>query len=211
MRSHSSSPFRAPSAPSGGQRPEGDAPRDLDAVYRAHGDAIARWAGRLAGPELDLEDIVQDVFVVVQRRLPEFRGDAKLTTWLYEITARVVRDRRRRRRRWRWLVGRGSGAGGEDGAPAGTDPEQVATGEPGPLELLETQEATRTLYRILDEIGEAYREIIIMFELEGLSGQEIAAATGLSLANVWVRLYRGRQKVLQRFLAWEATQPRGTR
>jgi RNA polymerase sigma-70 factor, ECF subfamily len=187
-----------------------DTPRDLDALYRAHVDAIARWAGRLAGPELDLEDIVQDVFVVVHRRLSEFRGDAKITTWLYEITARVVRDRRRHRRRWRWLVGWGSRASGEGGAPVGADPEQVVTGEPGPLELLETQEATRNFYRVLDEIGEMYREIIIMFELEGLSGQEIAVVTGLSLANVWVRLHRGRQRLLERFLAWEANPSRGT-
>src|ERR1700749_3765924 len=81
-----------------------EAPRDLDALYRAHVDAVARWAGRLAGPGLDLEDIVQEVFVVVHCRLSEFRGDAALTTWLYEITARVVRDRRRHRRRWRWIV-----------------------------------------------------------------------------------------------------------
>jgi RNA polymerase sigma-70 factor (ECF subfamily) len=186
-----------------------DTLRNLDALYRTHVAAVGRWAGRLAGPELDLEDIVQDVFVVVQRRLSEFRGDAKVTTWLYEITARVVRDRRRRRRRWRWFVGSGSRAGDRDRTPDGPDPEQVATGQPGPLELLETQEATRTLYRILDEIGETYREIVIMFELEGLSGQEIAAVTGLSLTNIWVRLYRGRRRLLERFLAWEATQSRG--
>ena len=50
--------------------------------------------------------------------------------------------------------------------------------------------------------------MIILFELEGLSGEEIAALTGISLPNVWVRLHRARQKVLKCYLAWEARERR---
>jgi RNA polymerase sigma-70 factor (ECF subfamily) len=178
---------------------------DLSTVYRHHADSVARWARRLAGPELDVEDIVHEVFLVVQRRLGEWRGEAKLTTWLYEITVRVVQARRRRHKMLRLLSGR-RGSGGDRGPDH--DLAQIAGDDPNPLDLLERREATEALYAILDGIGEKYRTVIILFELEGLSGQEIAAVTGCSVANVWVRLFRGREKVMRRFLAWEA---KGTR
>lgn len=167
---------------------------ELEAVYRDHADDVAAWARRLGGPELDVEDIVHEVFLVVQRRLPEWRGDAKITTWLYEITLRVVSDRRRR---WRWPSPWGARATREEVGGLAAD-------GPDALSLLVRREATATLYRLLDGIGEKYRTVIILFELEGKSGEEIAALTGASLANVWIRLHRGRQKLLQRFLAWEA-------
>jgi RNA polymerase sigma-70 factor (ECF subfamily) len=167
----------------------------LASIYRDHADDVAAWARRLGGPELDVEDIVHEVFLVVQRRLPEWRGEAKITTWLYEITLRVVSDRRRR---WRWprLGGRGSRAA--DDAP------QLAADEPDALAMLERREATAALYRLLDGIGEKYRTVLVLFELEGKSGEEIAALTGTSVSNVWIRLHRGRQQLMKRFVAWEA-------
>src|SRR5262249_44087441 len=50
-------------------------------LYRAHAQTVARWASRLGGPAIDVEDVVQEVFLVVQRRLREFRGEAEITTW----------------------------------------------------------------------------------------------------------------------------------
>ncbi len=174
-------------------------PPDLATVYRLHADAVAAWARRMGGPDIDIEDIVHEVFLVAQRRLPEWRGDAKITTWLYEVTLRIVSDRRRRGRWRRFLPGAHS-----RGTSGGDELSHLAAEQPGALELLERHEATATLYRILDGIGEKYRTVIILFELEGLSGEQIAALTGTSLANVWIRLHRGRQKVMKRFLAWEA-------
>src|SRR4051812_29609972 len=76
----------------------------IDAIYRAHAPAVLRWATRLLGPDGDdVSDVVHEVFMVVHRRLSTFRGDARVTTWLYEITTRVALEYRRRRRRWRWF------------------------------------------------------------------------------------------------------------
>jgi RNA polymerase sigma-70 factor, ECF subfamily len=182
----------------------GGAPLDVEAVYCAHVEDVARWAGRLGGPAADVEDIVHEVFLVVQRRVGEWRGDARITTWLYEITLRVVRDRRRR---WRWPRSTASGAGFEVRAP-GRDPTELASDQPDALDLLQRREATALLYRILDGIGEKYRTVIILFELEGLGGEEIAELTKTSLSNVWVRLFRARQKLLKGFLAWEEKERR---
>src|SRR2546423_1814126 len=67
----------------------------LAEVYRRHAADVARWAARLGGPLIDVDDVVQEVFVVVNRKLPHFRGDAKVTTWLFRITDHVVRNHRR--------------------------------------------------------------------------------------------------------------------
>ena len=182
--------------PMAGARPA--PPLDVEAIYCERADDVARWARRLGGPEIDVEDIVHEVFLVVQRRLDEWRGDALISTWLYEITFRVVQQRRRR---WPW------NRSSSDTVPGSRalDHLEIATDQPDALDLLQRREATALLYRILDGIGEKYRTVIILFELEGLSGEEIAALTGTSLANVWVRLFRARQKVMKRFLAWEKT------
>jgi RNA polymerase sigma-70 factor (ECF subfamily) len=179
-------------------------PLDVETIYREHADDVARWARRLGGPDIDVEDIVHEVFLVVQRRLAEWRGDARITTWLYEITFRVVRDRRAR---WRWRRWSGRAAGRESTA-TGADLAELPSDQPDALDLLQRREATAALYAILDGIGEKYRTVIILFELEGKSGQEIAALTETSLSNVWIRLYRAREKVLKRFSAWEAKERR---
>ncbi|HEY0708228.1 MAG TPA: sigma-70 family RNA polymerase sigma factor [Polyangia bacterium] len=171
---------------------------DLATIYRQHAEGVARWARRLAGPGFDIEDIVHEVFLVAQRRLPEWRGQAKITTWLYEITVRVVQGRRRRQRLLR-LFSR------PDARPSVADElTEIASDEPNPLRLLERREATSVLYQLLEGLGEKYRTVLILFELEGLSGEQVAEITGCSLTNVWVRLFRGREKLLERYLAWEA-------
>jgi RNA polymerase sigma-70 factor (ECF subfamily) len=68
--------------------------RDAGTIYRMHVHQVARWAARLGGPALDLEDIVHEVFAVACRRLSSFRGESSLSTWLFGITDKVVRHRR---------------------------------------------------------------------------------------------------------------------
>jgi RNA polymerase sigma-70 factor (ECF subfamily) len=156
-------------------------------VYRQHVRRVARWVARLGGPELDLEDTVHEIFVVVRTLLPRFRGDAQLATWLYEITARVV-HRERRRGRWRrWLAGSSDEVASHLPSP-----------EPTPLEELERRQATLQLYRILDGMAEKYRTAFVLYELEGMSGPEIAQLTGLNLKTVWVRVHRARQQFHER-------------
>jgi RNA polymerase sigma-70 factor (ECF subfamily) len=81
----------------------------------------------------------------------------------------------------RWLVGRV-----EDAA------EHAASTYPTPIEVLERRQAEAIVYRALDGIGDKYRTVLILFELEGLSGREIADLLGIKLGAVWVRLHRAR-------------------
>lgn len=173
---------------------------DLESVYRRYAERVSRWAARLAGPGVDTEDIVHEVFLVVRRRLPGFRGDARISTWLYEITVRVVQTSRRKRQRHRWLRILAPGAAENDGSR----PREIADDRLSPLEALERRQATALLYQFLDGLDEKYRTAVVLFELDGMPCQEIAAVTGTSVSNVWARVSRGREKLLQAFARWEA-------
>ena len=70
----------------------------FDHLYENYEPLVERWVRRLAGPSADVEDLIHDVFVVALRRRSEFRGDAKVSTWLFRITEFVVRKRRFRRK-----------------------------------------------------------------------------------------------------------------
>ena len=167
----------------------------IDSVYRAHAQTVSRWASRLLGPGGDCEDVVQEVFLVVRRKLPQFDGRAEITTWLYEITVRVVQDWRRRRRWWSWATGRGPSPS-RGRLQVHVTPPDNATQDP--VAGLELRERVRLFYRILDGLGETHRTTIILFELEGLSGERIAEITGTRVGTVWVRLTRARRAFLER-------------
>ena len=158
-------------------------------LYRAHAALVARWATRLGGPTLDTEDIVHEVFLVAQRRLREFRGEAKPTTWLYRITDLTVRAHRRKARLRAWLRRDLT----QDHMRAG-----LGQGQLSPVEDLVERQRAALVYRALDGLGEKYRSLFVLFELEGLSGEQIAALTGVKLATVWVRLHRARAAFVAR-------------
>lgn len=162
--------------------------REVDAVYREHGATVARWVLRLGGPGFENEDAVQEIFAIVAERLSGFRGDAKLVTWLYGITENVVRELRRRARVRRWFTG---GVASE-----AADPPAAAVRQD---DALEREQATRFLYRALDRMREPYRSALILFELEELSGEEIAELKQVKVATVWVWLHRARSQLAHHF------------
>jgi RNA polymerase sigma-70 factor (ECF subfamily) len=161
-------------------------PCDLEAIYRDHVGLVGRWVAYLGGPDVDVEDVVHEVFLVVHRRLAEFRGEAKITSWLYEITTRVARNARRKERLKRWLrrvrfvdVARG-----------------LAPSHVTPVDELERRQARESVHATLDRLPEKYRTVLILFEIEELSGEEIARLTGIKPSTVFVRLHRARHLFL---------------
>ncbi len=170
-------------------------PLALPEIYRQHAQDVGRWARRLGGPGIDVEDIVQDVFVAVHRKLASFRGEAALTTWLYRITENVVRHRRRKDR-WRsWLGGSAEDVAGDEEAEGITA-----------IEGIERRQATDKVYRVLEGMKEKYRTVLILFEMEELSGEQIAELTGSRTATVWVWLHRARADFTKRLAALEASE-----
>lgn len=157
-------------------------PWQLESVYRAHAADVARWAARWVGPSVDVDDLVHEVFLVVQRRLPEFRGEAHITTWLYRITVHVVQRHRRRTRVRRWL--------GLEHAPEPVDPRA------GPHDHAESRQALLQVYAIADRLPENQRRALLMHVMEGLSGAEIAELEGVAVKTVWVWIHRARKRFI---------------
>jgi RNA polymerase sigma-70 factor (ECF subfamily) len=162
-------------------------PLEFDAVYQAHAQTVARWVARLGGPGVEVEDITQEVFLLVNRRLPEFRQESRLSTWLFSITAKIVANDRRRRRIRSWWIRFAPQA--VEGAMATTEP---------PLEELERRERRTQFYQALDALNERQRRVLVLFELEEMSVAEISALTGLRPGNVRVLLHRARAAFLKR-------------
>jgi RNA polymerase sigma-70 factor (ECF subfamily) len=167
-------------------------PLTFAAVYAAHAPTVARWAARLGGPAADVEDITQEVFLVVNRRLSEFRGDSRMSTWLFGITAKVAANERRRRKLRQWWFRLVPGAG--DDAPA--------AGE-GALEQLEKRERRAMFHRALDRLSERHRRALVLFELEELSVDDVAAHMELRPGNVRVLLHRARAAFLESMVTCE--------
>jgi RNA polymerase sigma-70 factor, ECF subfamily len=165
-------PSRAEAAPAGG----GGVPFEL--VYNDYFDFVWRSLRRLGVPEASVDDALQDVFVVVHRRLGEFVGRSSLKTWLFGIAVRVTSDHRRRARR----------KGGHEPLD-----EAVADPAPGPQEKAASAEMLSMLDRALDALDDDRRAIFVLAELEQMSAPEIAEALGVKLNTVYSRLRLARQ------------------
>lgn len=181
MPRHSPDPSPPDTAP-GGFAPNPDA---LDRLYEEHGRAVERWVRRLAGPfARDTEDMIHDVFVIALRQRSRFRGESKITTWLFGIAENVVR-RRRRRERWGRLLGQRY----EQALVA------LPPSSPTPLEQVERRQEVGRLYRALDRLPDKYRTVLVMCDVDGLAAAEVAGLLGLSANAVWVRVHRGRARL----------------
>jgi RNA polymerase sigma-70 factor (ECF subfamily) len=158
----------------------------LAEVYEQHFEFVFRCALRLGVPRDEAPDVVQDVFLVVHRRLGDFEARSSLRTWLFGILRRVASDRRRRAYRRRECPR------AEVEAPALADccPERCA----------ERREAARLLHAILAELSEEKREVFILSELEQLSAPEIAEAVGANLNTIYARI-RAARRDFERALA----------
>jgi RNA polymerase sigma-70 factor, ECF subfamily len=181
-------------------RPVGARPTFAD-VYAAHAQTVARWAARLGGPSADVEDVTQEVFLVVNRRLGEFRGDSALPTWLFGITAKIAANERRRRKLRQWWFRLVPGVGDDAGPTA----RAVAPGE-GALEQLEMRERRALFHRALGRLGERQRRALVLFELEEMSVDEVAELLALKPGTTRVLLHRARAAFLKSMVACELEQ-----
>jgi RNA polymerase sigma-70 factor (ECF subfamily) len=164
--------------------PSAQAADSTDTMYGQHLAKVKRWARRLAGPSADLEDLVHDIFLIALRKGFRYRGEATIDTWLFSITQRVVWTKRSKSRLRQRLFGQNQ---------ADLVPPEPRT----PQNELERRELNVRLYQALDRLPDAYRTTLILYELEELSGEEVARLTGVPLGTVWVRLHRGREQLMQ--------------
>jgi RNA polymerase sigma-70 factor (ECF subfamily) len=151
-------------------------PATFQEVYRTHFRMVWRTLGRLGVREADLMDVTQNVFIVVHRQLAGFEGRAELTTWLFSICRLVAKDYLRSAPIRREVV---------------VDVRELArrggVGE-SPVQLLDTRELSGLLRAILAKLPEKLRVVFVMFEIEEMSGEEIAQLLEVPVGTVRSRL-----------------------
>jgi RNA polymerase sigma-70 factor, ECF subfamily len=148
-------------------------------VYQRWFDDVERWARAMSGLDADTADLAQEVFLTVRRRLGSFEGGS-LRAWLYKITRLTVSDQRRRAW-WKNLLRR----------MPGVEPDDLPSGD---LRTeVERREGDRLLREALGRMTVAHRTALVLFEIEGYSGEEIAELEGVPIGTVWARLHRARK------------------
>jgi RNA polymerase sigma-70 factor (ECF subfamily) len=147
------------------------------AIVREHTPRVWRFLRYQGVPEADLQDGSQEVFLVVHRRLGEFRGDAQLTTWLYQICLHVGRARRRQRAARREELRSSPDAE----ASAGT--------------VIAAFEARRVVTALLERLPEEQRAVVVLHEIEELTMPEVAKVVGCPVFTAYSRLRLAHQKM----------------
>src|SRR6187200_1329635 len=164
-------------------------PEAFDTLYREHVDLVYRYAHRLCGEDEAAKDLVQETFLNAYRGLRQFRGDAKISTWLYTIASRACLRMRRRRK----------------GAPERelsleefiptSDGEfrlQIPIDGLSPEAALHNKQLREALDAAINQLPKKYKMVLVLRDMEGLSAKEVGAIMGLNERAVKSRLHRAR-------------------
>jgi len=162
-------------------------------IMRANYERIFRLVYAMVRNEHDARDICQEIWLTVWKQLPGFRGEAKFSTWLHPIATRRALDHLRKRRRWydRFLP---FSAGDAEIESA---PEPVSADDT--RQSSEASDRSAQLKAVLDTLPPKLRATLALREIEGLSYEEIAQATGIPTGTVMSRLYHARRLLAQQF------------
>lgn len=166
------------------ERPAAVQALDFASIYQRWFRQVHRWIRALGGPNIEAEDLAQEVFIVVQRKLDRFDGQ-NLAGWLYRIAQLTVRDHRRRA--WfRHCFLRVPDVVLDDVAATGASSE----------EALVRKQRERRLYELVGKLNPRWRDSFLLFEIAGLSGDEIAGMLGIPPATVRTYLFRARKAMV---------------
>ena len=157
-------------------------PHDLTALYDAHAELVWKHLHRLGVRSADVPDLLQEVFLVVHRRASELRAGAPVGPFLFGVAAGLASNYRRRAFRRLEVLG--------------TDVE-VADSERAedPERALARSRQRRRIEDALDALEPDKRVVFVMFELEAMSGKDIAAALGVPVGTVHSRLHAARREL----------------
>lgn len=167
----------------------------FEELIRRHQSMVERLAARMLPDVRDREEVCQDVFLRVFRRIGEFRGESRLATWINTIAYRTCLNR---------LEGRddpvpGSQLGPDRDSRRFTD--RIEAHGPSPAERAERSEVRDVIERAIAELRPEYRAAITMYHLEEMPVVEIAEAMDLPEGTVKSHLYRARRRLKDRLVA----------
>ncbi len=158
-----------------------------DEFYHRFRRQVAGNLYRVLGDRTDLDDLVQEVFVIAFRGLEKFRGDARLSTWLYRVCVNVALGRIRTRKR------RPNAIGVDDLDSAAIDPSVTERPEQ-PDRALERRQDQARVYQALEQLAPKKRIVLYLHEIEGLDLKEIAYLVDSNPVTVRTRLFYARRE-----------------
>jgi len=172
------------------QQKEPDAEREL---FHETIDDVHRILYRLVGPAEDIEDLVQQVYLGVFGSIGRFEGRSAFSTWLFSICIRVARKRARGAGRFARLRDK---VAAQPQKPGATPDEELARAQ-----------KAQAVHRALARLPYKQRTVLVLYEMEGFSGKEIAESLRVPEATVWTRLHHAR-KAFRRSFEWEKKEQR---
>jgi RNA polymerase sigma-70 factor (ECF subfamily) len=168
--------------------------QDFQSIYASYHPRIFRYLTRLVG-QSEAEDLTQEVFLRVNRGLPDFKGDAKLSTWIYRIATNIATDRIRSR----------SSQKSRSAKLVPLDEQLIeervdleGDRKPSLEKQAMREEMSACVQDYISSLPESYRVPVTLSEIGGLTNKEIAEALGLKLETVKIRLHRGRAKLKEK-------------
>lgn len=153
---------------------------DVTVLYKEHGAFVWASLSRLSVRDADLEDMLQEVFVVAHAKLAGFRGDAQVRTWLFEICRRVARNYRRK------------ASHRHETQP--NDAIEIESLDTNPEQAFAQREEQRRVEEILWNMDVEKRAIFVMFEVEHVQAEEIAEMLGVPPSTVRSRIAAARKE-----------------
>lgn len=177
-------------------------PEHFESLVREHQSAVFRTLTRLTGTGPHVEDLTQEAFLRLYRALPEFRGEAAITTYLYRICFNLAQDEWVRRRRERTHRASPPVAFSEEGEESEWLESLPSTGPAGnhrrsPEQLLEERETQAAVDAALLTLPPHERAVVVLYHQEECSYEGIAAALRLPINTVRTHLHRGRKRLAE--------------
>ena len=151
-----------------------------ESVWREYHQALQQFVRRRVGDLSTADDILQDVFVKVHKRIHTLKDSSRLQSWIYQITRNAIVDHYRSQRKMEEL------------------PDTLITPEDDPTEVLH-RELAECMLPLIESLPAPYREALLLSEIEGLPHREVARRQGISLPAAKARVRRGRQQLKDQF------------
>ena len=168
---------------------------EFNRIYKEFQPKILRYLTRLTGP-YEAEDLCQEVFIKVEKGLENFRGESKLSTWIYRIATNTAIDRTRNPS-FKYKVNESILSQPVHQDDVDTEDKDLFTGQK--VESTDQQyvrkEMNSCIRNFIENLPENYRTIVVLSELEGLKNKEIGEILHLTLETVKIRLHRARAQL----------------
>ena len=163
---------------------------------QAHEARVFRIAMRWLGSVEEARDLTQDVFLTLSRKLAQFEGNARLSTWVYRVAVNHAKNR------VRYLSRRRARAHDSlDASPLEISSGGLSAALPGPHEVLAGRRLAEVFDGALQTLSPSHRQIVLWRDVEGLAYEEMSARLGLPVGTVKSRLHRGRAQLKQALAA----------